>query len=458
MLLVTSNMQSHAEALEEALKVSDLDAALQELRLVSPLRTARILSDVPKEVVKPFLMAVPQQQAADIVANFPPALSFSVLEELSEEQATGLMERLPATYLATMFRQISRDGALGWLALLSPELREQVEVLGSYENDSAGAVMSPYFLAVEQGLRVKDVIDAVRSAPKEIERTAYVFVVSPGGTLNGVISLRDLMMGSRNALVDDLMVKDVFAVRTQDDALDAARRIRSRHLKLLPVVNDRDQLCGVITIDQAMDILAHEMADDLVALNAASPDESFFTPPREAVKKRLPWMAGNIFLNLGAVWVISSFEDTLVQVAILAAFLPMITDMGGNVGIQALSVSIRSMALGESRVGDVWKAVRKETIIGLCNGLALGVLFSVIAFALQGNAILGLVAGIALGINVLVAGVVGGSMPFLIKRLGKDPAMMTGPVLTTITDITGVTIYLGLSTLFLASLMTGGAV
>lgn len=168
-------------------------------------------------------------------------------------------------------------------------------------------------------------------------------------------------------------------------------------------------------------------------------------------------MAVNIFLNLGAVWVISSFEDTLIQVAILAAFLPMITDMGGNVGIQALSVSIRSMALGESRLGDVWKAVRKETIIGLCNGLALGVLFSVVAFALQGNAVLGLVAGLALGINVLVAGVVGGSMPFLIKRLGKDPAMMTGPVLTTVTDITGVTIFLGLSTVFLTSLMATGA-
>lgn len=288
MLLITSNMQSHAEALHEALKHSDMPAALAETRYVSPLRTARILSDVPKDNVKPFLLAVSQEHAADIVANFPPALSFSVLEELSEDQAASLMEQLPPTYLATMLRQISRDAAMGWLALLTPAIREQVEVLGSYGDDTAGAVMSPYYLSVGQGLRVRDVIDAVRSAPKEVERSAYVYVVSPQGTLSGVISLRDLMMGSRNALVDDLMARDVFAVRTHDDALDAARRIRSRHLKLLPVVNDRDQLCGVITIDQAMDILAHDMADDLVALNAASPDETFFTPPREAVKKRLP--------------------------------------------------------------------------------------------------------------------------------------------------------------------------
>mgnify|MGYP002715471432 CR=1 FL=1 len=133
----------------------------------------------------------------------------------------------------------------------------------------------------------------------------------------------------------------------------------------------------------------------------------------------------------------------------------MITDMGGNVGIQALSVSIRSIALGEVRLRDFWLAMRKELMIGICNGIALGTLFTVVAWFMQGNMVLGLVAGTALAVNVLVAGVVGGTIPFLIKRLGKDPAMMTGPVLTTITDITGVSIYLGLATIFLAGLLAG---
>lgn len=166
-------------------------------------------------------------------------------------------------------------------------------------------------------------------------------------------------------------------------------------------------------------------------------------------------MAGNIFLNLGAVAVISSFEGTIEAVAALAIFLPMITDMGGNVGIQALSVSIRSIALGEVRLNDFWKATRKEITIGLVNGLALGALFAAIAFALRGDPTLGIIAGSALAVNVFLAGIIGGTLPFLIKKLGKDPAMMTGPVLTTITDITGVTIYLGLSTIFLASMLAG---
>lgn len=224
---------------------------------------------------------------------------------------------------------------------------------------------------------------------------------------------------------------------------------------MLPVLNENDKITGVLLLDDAVEILSENIADMFTQMGAASADESFYTPPLGSVKKRLPWMMGNVFLNLGAVAVIASFEATIEAVAILAIFLPMITDMGGNVGIQALSVSIRSIALGEVRLNEYWRATKKEIIVGLINGLALGALFATIAFIIQGNMTLGLVAGTALAANVFVAGIVGGTLPFLIKRLGGDPAMMTGPVLTTITDITGVTIYLGLSTWFLVSLMGG---
>ncbi len=229
--------------------------------------------------------------------------------------------------------------------------------------------------------------------------------------------------------------------------------MKYRKFKLLPVLDLQDRLVGVMALHEAIDLLSEELAEDFVSISGASAEESYFTPPKDAIKMRLPWMAANVFLNLGAVAVISTFEDTIAQVAILAAFIPMITDMGGNVGIQALSVSIRSIALGEVQIDDVKRVLRKELSIGLINGLALGSLFAIIAYILQREPMIGLIAGIALGFNVIVAGVVGGTIPFLIKKIGKDPAMMTGPVLTTITDITGVTIYLGLSTIFLWQLL-----
>lgn len=249
------------------------------------------------------------------------------------------------------------------------------------------------------------------------------------------------------------MTPNLVAVYTDDDAVMASQLLRNRRLQMLPVLNENDRIVGVVLLDDAIEVLSLNMADMFMHMGASSADETFYTPPLSSVKKRLPWMAGNVFLNFGAVAVIASFEATIEAIAALAIFLPMITDMGGNVGIQALSVSIRSIALGEVRLSEYWRAARKEIIVGLMNGLALGLLFAVIAYYVQSSMILGLVAGTALAINVLVAGIVGGTLPFLIKRWGGDPAMMTGPVLTTITDITGVSIYLGLSTYFLMNLL-----
>ncbi len=456
MLLDTRNLNADAEEMREALRQRQLPRALNVIERVSPMRTARILTEAPKETLVPFMAALGAGQAADIAEYFPPALTAMLLMELDSDLAGSLLAEMSALRIARVLPHLPSDRARELLDQFDADYRQQVETLAAFPADSCGAAMSPGFLAVEEGALVGDVIEAVRRSASAAERAAYVYVVRPGGKLIGVLSLRDLLIASASAPVDQYMARDVFAVRTRDDAVDAARRIRSRNLKMLPVVDDSDILRGIITIEQAMELLASEMAEDFVAVSAASPDESFFTPPTQAVRKRLPWMAANIFLNLGAVMVIASFEETIVQVAILAAFLPMITDMGGNVGIQALSVSIRSMALGEARLGDLWKAVHKEVIIGIFNGIALGSLFAVVAYYLEANMILGLVAGFALGCNVLLAGVVGGTMPFIIRRLGGDPAMMTGPVLTTITDITGVTIYLSLATLFLSGLLAGG--
>ena len=456
MLLVASSMHDYAEQTQQFLIEGDIKAALKAARNVSALRTSQVLTRVPLENVIAFLLQSGWEKAAYVAGYLPPAFTVTLLGQMSEDDAGSLLAEMAPEKFADVLKLLPEAYASRLLDQMDPAYRQRVMQLAEYPEGTAGSVMSPNFLTVDADSHISEVIEAVRLAPAEVERTAYVFVLHPETQrLEGVVSLRELMLGDPKAKVRNVMTSDVFAIAVDEPALEAARRIRSRRLKMMPVVDEQQAMVGIISIGQSMDLLAHELADEFVAMNAASPDESFYTPPRQAVKKRLPWMAVNIFLNLGAVAVISSFENTIVQVAILAAFLPMITDMGGNVGIQALSVSIRSIALGEARLIDFWKAVRKELVIGLFNGVALGALFCVVAYVLQGNVILGVVAGIALGINVLVAGVVGGTMPFLIKRMGKDPALMTGPILTTITDITGVTIYLGLATLFLSSLMVG---
>jgi len=457
MLLVTSTLERYAKDVAQLLKEGEPEQAARAAKNLSARRTARVLTEAPLPQVVAFLPRLGWERAGRVASYMPTPFTVQVLAEMEDDPAGSLLANMPPQAIAQLLPLLKEERAAILLDQFESEFRSAVEQLGNYAEDSAGALMSPYFLAVEKGVLVREAVQAVREAPSEIEATAYVYVVDAKGKPVGVISLRDLLLAKLDAPIEQVMHEDVLAARSSDDAVDAARRVRSRRIKMLPVVSEQDVLIGVITMDTAIELLAQDVADDFIAVSGASADESFFTPPRQAIRMRLPWMAANIFLNLGAVWVISSFEDIIVQVAILAAFLPMITDMGGNVGIQALSVSIRSMALGEARLRDIWKSLRKELAIGLFNGIALGVLFGVVAYIFQGNLVLSLVAGVALAMNVLVAGIVGGTIPFLIKRLGKDPAMMTGPVLTTITDITGVTIYLGLSTLFLAGLLaTGG--
>jgi len=456
MLLVPETLEQYQHDMKTALEEGRYDEAAAGAPRLSAGRIARVVREAPKESVEPFLLALDLPRAGRVLAQMPPDYAAQVLIAMEDGIAAKLFKMIPADHAADILEDMDQAEIDILLAEADEQYRTAVSELTRYKRGTAGAVMIPHFIAVERGKTVGQTLDALLAAPPEVERSSYVYIVDEGRKLLGVLSIKDIMRVDPNETVEDTMLPSVIAVHVDDLASQAARLIRLRRFTMLPVLDEEDRLVGVINFDDAMDIIAEDVADQFVHYGAASAEESFFTPPRQAVKMRLPWMAANVFLNLGAVAVIAGFEDTIATVAILAAFLPMITDMGGNVGIQSLSVAIRSIALGEVRLRDFTKAIRKEVAIGLFNGVALGLLFAIIAYLWQGNAWIGVLAGIALGINVFIAGIVGGTIPFLIKRLGKDPAMMTGPVLTTITDITGVFIYLGLCTLFLSNLLGNG--
>lgn len=440
----------------EALDAGRISDAAAEAAHLSSGRIADLLAGASHVDAIALLRALPGERVGTILAAMPSSVAADILDSLELEEAAGFFRAIRPEYSADIYhiwRSQDPEWAEAVVDRMEEPFRSLIRELGTHPPGTAGAAMVVRYLAIPSGATVGDTVDAIRAAPPEVERSAYVYVVDPQGIPKGVVSVRDLFLGDRSAVVDRIMTEDLVAVAADHDAVDAARTLRNRGFKLLPVLDSGGRLAGVITREDAFELLTEELASGFVRSAQGSPDESFFTPPMQAVRGRLPWMGANVVLNLGAVFVISSFESTIAQVAILAAFLPMITDMGGNVGIQALSVAIRSIALDEVRIGALWRAIRKEFLVGLVNGAVLGLFFAGLAFMLEGNPWLGLVAGTALGVNVLVASVVGGSLPFIIKRLGKDPAMMTGPFLTTVTDITGVSIYLGLSTLFLTQII-----
>ena len=449
MLLLPERLKEYSDDLAAHLAEGRFKEAKEVLPHLSHTRLAAVLTNAPKIVVLPFLEYVGGSHAALTIAEFPEEFAAHLLEDTQSKTALEWLAHIPPEKSVDILSHMTQEKRESLVSALPKQAAENILALSIYEENTVGAEMSLDYIAVSEDQSVSEVMEAVKSLPSPLTRTGYLYVVDDKKRLRGVLSLRELLAGKSKQKVSAIMNEDIFAARVFDNPVEIAERIRSRHLKMMPVVTKTNVLVGVMTAEAALELLSYELAEDLAGIGAGVSDESFFTPARKSVRMRLPWMVINVFLCLAAVSIIAGFEDTIAQAAILAAFLPLITGMGGNVGIQALSVSIRSIALGEARMHDYWRALRKEFAVGLAQGVALGYLFGIIAYMMEGNIILGLVAGTALGINVLVAGVFGGTLPFLIKRFGKDPALLTGPILMTITDITGVSIYLGLCTIFL---------
>lgn len=453
MLINIKEIEKFVKELKKALNSNDIETAKYYINRLSSRRVARELTSVPPKNIGKILKSIDPIKASRIAGYLPFEKLNAVIDSVPSKQSISLLSKIPSDQIGPFLRSLSEKKRQKLFDKVDPLKKKEWKVIHQYSEETVGANMSTEFLVISSEATVGKALKAISSSPPEVEKSTYIYIIDNHKKLLGVASVRDLIRFSQSEKISKIMIKDIIAVKTSDLTIDAAKILRNRRFAMLPVIDQKNKLLGVFTLDDAADALAINVADQFKGITGDDTDESFFTRPKGAIKKRLPWMASNVLLNLIAVAIISSFENTIAQVAILAAFLPMITDMGGNVGIQSMSVAIRSIALGEAQVRDINKAMKKELMVGIFNGIALGSLFGLIALGLRGNWILGLVAGTALGINVIVAGVVGGCMPFIIKRLGKDPAMMTGPILTTITDITGITIYLGLSTLFLAGLI-----
>ncbi|RAK11803.1 Mg2+ transporter MgtE [Halanaerobium saccharolyticum] len=453
MLLDKEYLQRNLEKTRSALEKKNLKEAVIHSKNLPVLRLTRLLKNFSTKIVFEYLEMLDTNYVLKILINFPEEYSAELLIMMEENKMIDLIALMKVDDAVDILKHLEKEKRKLVLSALNEEQRKEINDLISYSEEMIGSYAENDFLYFKKGKLIEEIISEIKNSSKSIEHKDYIYIVNDEIELKGVVSFRDLLFNDRKTVVDEIMKKEVFAAKMSDSALESAQRLKSRRLKQLPILDDRNILVGILSMEKAVEILSDELTDGFLEFSGVRGEESFFTHPKESIKLRLPWMAFNIFLNLGAVAVISSFEATIAQVAILAAFLPMITDMGGNVGIQALSVSIRSLALGEVQIGDFFRAFKKEIKIGIFNGIVLGAIFGAVAYFLQKNILLSIVAGTALAVNVLVAGVVGGTMPFFIKKLGKDPALMTGPFLTTITDITGVSIYLGLSTLLILQII-----
>jgi magnesium transporter len=282
-----------------------------------------------------------------------------------------------------------------------------------------------------------------------VEEAYYLYVLDAANRLNGVVSLRELVVAPPDAPIEGIMIRDMISVGPETDQEEVARLVQRYRLRALPVVDEERHLLGIATMDDALDVVSEEATEDMYRMAGVGVSERAFSPVLESAKRRLPWLAFNMAWGFLAVAVVNAFEPTIARLAALAVFMPMIAGQGNNAGVQTATIVVRSMALGEVHLHDVLRLLRKEVLMGMIKGATFGMILGLVAWLWKDNPTLGLIAGVSLFLNMIVAGLGGVLIPMTLRRLGMDPATVAGVFDTVLTDIIGFLIFLGLATLMI---------
>lgn len=424
---------------------------IHELIRRHPAEVADILATLHEEEAVELLRRLYlRRAAAEPLGEMEPDEAARLLAELNREEAAHILSHMEPDDAVDLLAELPAETVADILSRL--EAREATELgqLLAYPPDSAGGLMSTEVVALPGDMTAEKAIEQLRAMAEDAETVYYAYVVNGGGKLLGVLSLRDLVLARPDTPLHRIMRSDAVTLPVTLDKEEVAHTFDKYNFLALPVVDGAGRLLGIVTIDDVIDVIREEATEDALRMGGIPAGEDHpLDPPRASVRKRLPWLMGLVVLNMTVAGVITRFEGTIAELAFVAALMPLIADMSGNAAAQALSVAIRGMAVGVVHWTDLPRVVWKELRAGLLAGLVLGVQIGLIATLVWRRPLFGAVAGVALAGTTVGACLTGGALPFLFKRLGLDPAMVSGPVATTIGDLIGIGLFLGLATAFL---------
>ncbi len=385
-----------------------------------------------------------------------------LLEYLEEEVRERVVERMPRVSLARVLDKTSQDTAVDVLRTLAPA--EMARVLSAmataselaplleHADESAGGLMTRGYVALHPEMTAQQAITFLRLRKPVVEEAYYLYVLDAGNRLLGVVNLRELLISDLDTPIVDVMTKDSITVEADTDQEEVARLIQHYRLRALPVVNEQGVLSGIVTADDAMEVASEEATEDMYRMVGLLSDDSVFAPVMVSARRRIPWLVINVAAVFLAAAIVAAFEDTIAKAAALAIFMPVVAGLGGNSGIQSITIVVRGMALGEIKTEDAKRVLMKEAIIGLVKGLIFGITIGLVAWAWQAEPWWGLVVGLALMLNMLVAGLLGAVIPLGLRALRLDPAVASGIFLTAFTDVMGFLFLLGLGALLIDKL------
>jgi magnesium transporter len=426
--------------LQAAITAGDAEGVAQQLSDLETTEAIHAISHLSEAQQSQLLNLLSHVEAAQLVDDLPEAQAAQMIERLESADAAAILSELPSNEQADVINRLSELEASAILDAMPVAEARDARRLMAYPSDSAGGLMITEYLVYRDHLTVGDVLDDLRDHAARYRRydVQYAYVISPSGKLVGVLRLRDLLLSAPDEPLSAVMIHEPLSVR-DTATLEAMERFFDGHpLFGVPAVDENGVLVGVVRradVEQAAE--ERSTRSFLKFMGIVGGEELRTLPLRVRSMRRLGWLSVNIVLNILAASVIAMHQDTLSAVIALAVFLPIISDMSGCSGNQAVAVSMRELSLGFTKPSEIWRVLGKEASVGVINGLVLGLLLGIVGWLWQGNWMLGAVVAVSLAVNTLVAVCFGGSIPLVLRGLGQDPALASGPILTTITDMSG---------------------
>lgn len=402
----------------------------------------------PKEKREVFELVRGENKRGQVLSELDGESIQEVLADLLHSDVAWLLKDLGPDDVAYILGFLPEDRGKEILALMKAEDSTEVEGILKYAKDTAGGIMTTEFFSLSEDATAQEAIRRLQHAT-DAEMVFYIYVTDKDDHLVGVLSLRQLLTVPPATPLKNIMARDVMSVAVDMDQEEVARQVARYNLLAIPVVEKDGTLAGIITVDDVVDVIREEATEDMLKMAGAIEEEpASKSSSLGSAKLRLPWLFTNLVGSLLSGAILWYFRYTVQEVVAIVSFIPVIAAMGGNVGLQSSTLIIRGLATGLVELTDVWTVFFREVKIGLIMGLACGLMLTVVGWGL-GQGFLGVVVGASLVIAFLVSTSMATIMPILLKRMGVDPAVAAGPFVTTANDITGITIYLTLATIFL---------
>jgi magnesium transporter len=449
-----SKQQINIGLLMEALYSEKIDDFRAEFLELHPYNQAAFFGELDDETRAKVYNFLSPEEMAELFENLEADEEDfkDVLAQMNPNYAADMLSNMYADDAVDVLNELDKDQVASYLTIMDEEAAQEIKDLLHYEEYTAGSIMTTEFIAISANQTVRSAMYILKKEAPRAETIYYIFVIDEEKRLAGVISLRDLIVADDDTMILEIMNDRVVSVSVGEDQEEVARMMRDYNFLALPVVDFQNHLLGIITVDDIIDVMEEEASDDYSKLAGIADLDTVDRNPFSAAKKRLPWLIILLFLGMFTASLIGRFEETLNKVAILAVFIPLIAGMAGNTGTQALAVAVRGIATGDLDKESKWNIILREAGTGLITGSICGILITFVVYFWQGDLFLGALVGISIFITLIIATLAGSLVPLLMHRLKIDPAVASGPFITTINDIISILIYFGIATAFMSYL------